>query len=350
MKKIILIVPSLAKGGAERVMILLYHEFEKQYNTTLVIFHGPVQYDVTGKVINLQTPVGNLVKRLKNNFVRIYKLLRLFKEIKPDIVLSFLGNVQPILTFYPLFVSVRCDPGIESNLGRLFYKTIYKLNNVNSIITPSENLSKILKANFALKRIKVIRNPLDIDYINKKQIEKFTYGSEYILAVGRLIIQKRFDVLIKSFQKSGISDKVKLLIIGEGELRLNLEKLIKDKNLSSRVKLLGQKENPYVFMKNAKFFVLSSEYEGFPNVLIEALACGTPVISTDCNTGPSEIIKNKYNGLLVPVNDIGALSYSMKEIYRNNELYNALKKNTRPSIVNYDLKLIANEWFKIFKW
>ena len=161
--------------------------------------------------------------------------------------------------------------------------------------------------------------------------------------------QKGFDILIKSFAKTNLRKRVKLVILGEGEERKNLEKLIVKYDLKSQVLLFGRVDNPFIYMKYAKFFILSSRYEGFGNVLLEALTCGAPVVATNCEAGPSEIIENEENGLLVPVEDEEALKVAMEKLFYDRELYMRLKENTRKSIEKFNVKNIAKDWMKLLE-
>jgi N-acetylgalactosamine-N,N'-diacetylbacillosaminyl-diphospho-undecaprenol 4-alpha-N-acetylgalactosaminyltransferase len=172
---------------------------------------------------------------------------------------------------------------------------------------------------------------------------------DYILAVGRLCRQKGFDILINAFAKSNLKNKIKLIILGEGKERNNLEKLIVKLNLKKQVLLYGKVDNPFIYMKHATFFVLSSRYEGFGIVIIEALACETPVVATNCKSDPSEIIENGKNGLLVPVEDVESLKMAMDKLFYDKELHVKLKTNARRSVKKYDIKNVAKDWIKLFE-
>jgi glycosyltransferase involved in cell wall biosynthesis len=132
-----------------------------------------------------------------------------------------------------------------------------------------------------------------------------------ILGVGRLTVQKDFPTLIRAFARVRQKRNARLLILGEGELRSELNALVAELGLQADVALPGFVENPFVFMRHASLFVLSSAWEGFGNVLVEAMACGMPVVSTDCPSGPAEILQNGKWGRLVPVGDVQALSEAL---------------------------------------
>jgi GalNAc-alpha-(1->4)-GalNAc-alpha-(1->3)-diNAcBac-PP-undecaprenol alpha-1,4-N-acetyl-D-galactosaminyltransferase len=349
MKKIMLIVPSLAKGGVERVVSILSKELSRYYQVYVIIYHDPVEYEIEGELINLETPSGSFWKKMKNTFNRILKLKRLIKKISPDFMVSFMGNLQPILTFKPIIVSIRNNPDFFTLQEKLCLSTIYKLPNVKKIITCSSGIEKKLNNNYHLKNTKNIYNPIDFKLIGDKLLAQRPLEFDYILAVGRLHQQKGFDILIKSFARSSFKSLVKLVILGEGEERKNLEELIIKLDLKSQVLLLGKVDNTFIYMKYAKFFILSSRYEGFGNILLEALTCETPVIATACETGTSEIIENGENGLLAPVKDENALKSAMEKLFYDQELYERLKANTRKSVEKFAVENIVKEWINLFE-
>jgi len=349
MKKIILIAPSLARGGVERVVSILSKELSKYFEVYVVIYHNPIEYEIGGRLINLETPTGSFWRKMKNTFYRVVKLKRIIRKISPDFIVSFMGNLQPILTFKPVIVSIRNNPDFFPLYRKLLLKTIYKLPNVKKIVTCSSEIENKLNNNYKLKNTKTIYNPLNLDYVTKKLLAPKPFEFDYILAIGRLNRQKGFDILIKSFAKTNLRKRVKLVILGEGEERKNLEKLIVKYDLKSQVLLFGRVDNPFIYMKYAKFFILSSRYEGFANVLLEALACRTPVIATDCETGTSEIIESEKNGLLVPVEDEEALKLAMEKLFYDRELYKRLKTNTRKSVERFNRKNIIKEWLDLFE-
>jgi N-acetylgalactosamine-N,N'-diacetylbacillosaminyl-diphospho-undecaprenol 4-alpha-N-acetylgalactosaminyltransferase len=349
MKKIILIVPSLIRGGVERVVSTLSKELNKYYDVYVIIYHGPIEYEIEGYLINLETPTGSFGRKIKNTFYRVMKLKKLIKEISPDFIVSFMGNLQPIFTFEPVIVSIRINPDFFLNCSKFLLKTIYKFSNVKRIITVSKGVEKKLNKNYNLKKTKTIYNPIDFKLINRKLLAQKPVNFKYILAVGRLSRQKGFDILIKAFAKSNLKNKIKLIILGEGKERNNLENLIDRLDLKSQVLLYGKVDNPFIYMKHAIFFVLSSRFEGFGNVIIEALACDTPVISCNCESGPSEIIENGKNGLLVPVEDIESLKKAMDKLFYDKELRVKLKTNARRSVKKYDIKNIVKDWIDLFE-
>ena len=169
----------------------------------------------------------------------------------------------------------------------------------------------------------------------------------YILSVGRLEKQKNFEMLISAYSKTEASKEAKLLIVGEGSQREKLEKLINNLNLKGKVLLLGQKDNIRDYYLQSEIYVLSSRYEGFPMVLVEALSNRCACIATNCETGPSEIIKDGFNGLLVENENENALARAIDKLYFDEELKNKFKNNAQKSIGHLKLEEVAKKWLEI---
>ena len=182
---------------------------------------------------------------------------------------------------------------------------------------------------------KVINNPINTEYINNKKdicedIDfEFKQNKKYIISVGRLIKQKRNIDLIKAFfelQKS--DDSLELIFLGDGVLKNNLIFESEKFNLKEKIHFLGNVKNPFYYLAKSDLFVLTSEFEGFPNVLVEAMACGLPVISSDCKSGPREILEDEKYGLLYPVGDISSLIEKIKfYLYEDIQKENIKMKN-----------------------
>jgi GalNAc-alpha-(1->4)-GalNAc-alpha-(1->3)-diNAcBac-PP-undecaprenol alpha-1,4-N-acetyl-D-galactosaminyltransferase len=325
--KILLVAQTLRKGGAERVVSLLSQEFEKQgHKVKIILFDKKIEYEYGGEIINLNTPASsNYIIKLIRLFQRIIKLKQIFKKEEPDLILSFMEscNFASILTGYEIVVSIRNNPEKKLNwYQKKLIKILYNFHNVKRVVTVSRGIEKILNEKYHINNTFTIYNPVvfDKDYSIKEDLSKY---QPYILGVGRLHKQKNFVLLIEAFSKTKAKAFLNLLIVGEGKERENLKKLIKELNLTNKVFLVGKKNNIKDYYLQSEIFVLSSKFEGFPNVLVEALSNGCACISTDCPTGPNEIIKNGENGILVKNEDVSELAMAIDKVYFNKAVINA---------------------------
>ncbi len=324
--RIALFLPSLEGGGAERVMVNLalgFVEEGRQVDLVLVKAEGAYMELVSNKIriVDLQG------KRVLTSLFRLIKYLR--KE-HPAALLSAMDHANVIAILAKRFsgVATRIAVSVHSTLsievkhakswrGKIlpwFINLTYP--NADAIIAVStgvaEDLAQITSLDY--KNIKIIYNPVVTQRLLEKQQQAISHPwfqknqPAVLLAVGRLTKQKDFATLIKAFAIIRKQKKCRLLILGEGELRPELEDLINKLDLTEDVQMPGFVENPYAYMKQADVFVLSSAWEGLVTVLIEAMACGTPVVSTDCPSGSREILVDGKYGRLVPVGDSEALA------------------------------------------
>jgi len=315
-KNIIFYIAKLTSGGAERVVSNLSLNMPKNINTTIVLFdskEGNVSYDYKGDLIDLQPPyhLKNLVKSKINYIYSVYKLSKIKKEQKIDATISFidgsnLKNIySEIISNYntKVIISVRNYPSkrekkIRKGLTKLFY------NQADYIITLSKGVKLDLLENFGIDRnkIKVIYNPCDSKRINRLSEKKITKRKHKMIfnTPGPVIInvasfkdtgQKGQWHLLRAFKKilENVPDS-KLVLMGEGNLEKYLKVLTKDLNLSENVFFIGFQDNPFKFLARSDLFVFPSLFEGFGNVITEAMACGLPIISSDCPSGPREIL------------------------------------------------------------
>jgi glycosyltransferase involved in cell wall biosynthesis len=317
-KKILFIMPSLTGGGAERVMLTLVKHIDRE--RFLPIF---VLMKKEGKFLN--SIVSDIeVIDLDSTSARyaIFKIAKVIKEQKPDIVFSTLGYLNLLIALIRPFyskkirfisresntVSVENKTEKYPKLFNWLYKNIY--NNFDLIITQSKYMRDDLVENFATDKdkIRVIYNPVDIDEVVKKSNEMqnniLPQDKINLIAAGRLSKQKGFDILVDTM--SHLDESFHLTILGEGEDEEKVKNQIKTLALGDKISLKGFTQNPYSYMKAADFFILSSRYEGLPNVVLESYACQTPCIAFDTPGGTAEIIQDKKTGLLVK--DIDALS------------------------------------------
>jgi glycosyltransferase involved in cell wall biosynthesis len=201
--------------------------------------------------------------------------------------------------------------------------------------------------------VEVVPNPVDLTRVRSlgqtaPDHPWFQLDQPVLVAVGRLHHQKGFDVLIRAFAQVRRRIPCKLLILGEGILEQELQRLIESLGLTEDAQLAGFQENPYNYMAHAAAFVLSSRYEGFGNVLVEALALGTPVVSTRCPVGPEEILEEGKTGILVPPEDELALAEAILRVLQDRELSATLSSNGPARAEAYSLTRITARYETLF--
>lgn len=333
-KKIAFLIPDLKDGGAERVVSNLSFYLSKKYNLYVVLYDGrQMDYPIEGVIVDLKV-IGskNYLSKLISFLKRLYKVGKIKKEYKFNATISFLSSANIINLFTNCgekkIISVR---NFKSKDSKGFHGQIYKIliklfySRADEIIAVSEGVKKDLIDNFGIHRekIKVIYNPYDIEEI--QELSKEAVAEEYreifnhpvTINVGRLNYQKGQWHMIRAFKKVKKEvPEMKLVILGKGELEKYLLNLVNKIGLEEDVIFLGFQRNPFKFISKSTIFILPSLYEGFPNALVEAMVCGVPVISSDCQSGPREILApnteieiktntieyGKY-GILLPVCD-----------------------------------------------
>jgi len=253
-----------------------------------------------------------------------------------------------ILTGYPTIVSNHCHPAIyftrfEWLLARFLYPRARK------VVMVSQDSAACLRQQLGLKNLCCIYNPVDFDALGSLVAEApaVQMAGDYIIALSRLEPQKRLDRLLAAYAASKLKKSMQLLILGEGSLRTRLQQQIADLQLTDRVLMPGNVSNPFPNVAAAHFTVLSSDHEGFPMVLIEALALGKPVISTDCDTGPREIIRPEENGVLVPVDDVPALTAALDELHTNTQQYHTFCARASTSVQHLAVLPVAKQWLAL---
>lgn len=220
----------------------------------------------------------------------------------------------------------------QSISGKSFFKKIAFRKQLQSwekksraVVAVSEGVADDLKSNFGFSQISVIHNPIDIDYLQERSKAEIDHpwlsakNGPVIIAVGRLTAQKDYPNLIRAFSLLRETLNAKLIILGEGDLRAELETLVAELGCGEYVSMPGFVDNPFAYVAKADLFCLSSAWEGFGNVIVEAMAVGTPVVSTDCPSGPSEILNRGEYGLLVPINNHAALAEALISGLKNSQ-------------------------------
>jgi glycosyltransferase involved in cell wall biosynthesis len=366
MKEILFIIPSLSGGGAERVLlnILKYLDREK-FKPYLVLFARKGQYL---SQLPEDVEVYDLKKKSRFHFFKLIFLLarKLYPQIKPDLVVSFLEYTNLLALIARNFSQVKPAVVIsERNYASLalqkkrvkglrFWLAKKLYPRADKILTVSNRVGEDLTKNYRIGRQKMqtVYNSVDLRYVDRLAKEIYTPEIDKnfltIVACGRLTQQKNYPLLLQSFAKIYWQINAKLLLLGQGEQRYSLEQLSNKLGLQGRVKFLGFKDNPYKYLAGSDLFVLSSSWEGFPNVILEAMACGVPVISTRCPSGPDEIITDGVDGRLVSVGDVDAMAEAMLKLLKDEPLRKRLADAGRKRAENFRVEKMVAEYEKVF--
>lgn len=381
-KKIMFIVPSLCGGGAEKTIANLSKYLIKDYDIDIVVFKDTdMKYDYSGNLIILSKNLRrNILYKFYFFVSSVLKLKQLKKNRKVDYAISFLTtadiiNVLSKVKNTKTIISIRNTDSIYTN-KIMNYMTKISCVKADKIISISEQVKTDLVNNYNVQpeKIKTIYNPsISVKFSKKNHtLDKGDFGDFTFINVGRLTYQKGQWHLIRSF--SEVVKKYpnsKLIILGQGELKDYLQNLIDEYSLNSNVVLKGFVDNPYDYFNKSDCFVFSSLFEGLGNVLLEALNCEIPIISTDCISGPREILAPKTNfeqkvkdkseysefGILVPVFDGNKYNYNDKlteeekilsnvmcSVINDKKILNDYKKKSKIRAKDFEINKIKNEW------
>jgi glycosyltransferase involved in cell wall biosynthesis len=346
MTKILFILPNLNGGGTQRMFSNLCNNMDRnKFTIVLCLLKAEGEYlslitnDI--KIIDLNTP------RMRNSLIGIYKTV---KSEKPKIVISSISSFNIFLATFLFILPRRNIKYIarESNIlsqkienGNYIVKYLQKYyNKFDYCIAQSRDMKEDLISNRLISenRIIIINNFIDTDYINRKLDENINIqlpdNKINLLSIGRFEYQKGYDMLLKSFAQFKNTERFHLTIIGQGALKEEIQRQITDLRLTNRVSLLDFTDNPYKYMEKSDIFVSSSRFEGFPNVVIESLSCGTPVIANNYKGGINEILQYPEFGNIVDIQNsekfeetIGILLKKDRNIIKNKaiELYSKTK-------------------------
>ena len=351
MEKIALVISSLSSGGGERVVATLSQEFAKNYDVTIILFDcANIDYEYGGKILDLNCPEKpSFLGKTYNLLKRSYKLKNTFRKQKFDHIFGFMesANYPSILASRQTIASLHIDYHFLNPIERCLVRYIYPL--AKAVAPVSDDIATTLSQRLSLDNVARIYNPVPFEELETLANEPLQHPRKFLVAVGRLTYQKHFDLMIDAFAESKAQEDCDLIILGEGELRNDLELQIKRLELESKVHLPGRLKNPFKYMKNAEFMLLSSRAEGFPMVLIEALSLSCPAVATDCPTGPREIIQKGVNGILIEMENKAELISSIDTLFHNNELRLSFAKQSRDSVNHLAVENICPKWIALSK-
>lgn len=365
---LIFVLPSLAGGGAERVASLLLPHLAREFDLRLVLLEDRRRYPLPPEIPSaafsgpLKGPASHLARAPVH-------LLRLWGEIRRHrvrVILSFLpqANLLNVLagcfTGHKAVLSERIHPGRHFEgkgfLGwTLFHACRRIYPSAAQAVAVSPGIRDVLVQTYGMppERVVVIPNPVDMDLLRRQAAVPPPPGTpaEYILHIGRLrMAQKGQDVALRAFYRlSRRWPRLHMLFVGEGPDRGALLALRDSLDLRDRVAVLPWQENVASLMARARIFVLSSLYEGWPNVMVEAMACGCAVVATDCETGPRDILGDSHSGLLAPPGDPEALASALQRLLADEALARAFRRSGLRRAEDFEASRIAARYAALLK-
>ena len=338
-------IPGMGFGGAERVVSILANELVKDHDVTIFLTSGNSKcvYALNEKIRLVSTPPES---GLLKNWLSFRKEC---KKLQPDVVLAFMmgqGILTSIMLFgtgIPVITSERNDPKGQDQVLNFKWKLLEKIAHciTKYYVFQSEG-AKVCYPKRVQKKSCIILNPLDTEHLSERNADQV---DNRIVSVGRLTPQKNQKMLIEAFSKAKMQETHTLHIYGEGVLRLELEQQIQALGLQDKVFLEGNSSQVHEDIKNAKLFVFTSDYEGLPNALLEAIALGIPCISTDCSPGGAKmLIDHGENGVLIPCGDVDTLCEAMDELLSNEEKLKKFSMNGKKIREKVSIETISKEW------
>ncbi len=347
------VVAGLGVGGAERVISLISSAWaERGWEVTIVAFDAPEDrlgfaFDPRIRLVRLGIASGGglSVRGIGETARRIVALRRILRANRADIVLSFLTKINVITLLAAIglpdrvVISERNNPHAQGG-HPLWAKLWLKLaRRAKGIVLQTETIRLLYPAAIAA-RAKVIPNPVEVPAFERKP-----HAGKVLVGAGRLETQKGFDLLIAAFAAiAGRHEDWRLVIWGEGSKRSELESLVQQHRLGTRIALPGNSPAPLSWVEDADLFVMSSRYEGFGNVLAEAMLAGLPVVSFDCNFGPRDIVEDGVDGVLVERENTRALAETLSRLMGDPAQRARLTRNAAQSARRFNPADIIAMW------
>lgn len=372
-KKIAFFLPSLEGGGTEKNAINLFKNIDRQeYDVSFVLAEKKGEFL---KLVPKEVKIVDLETKTKAYFKVFLKLIKYFRKETPDILVSAFPHFNIMCLVAKIITGSKTKIIITEHLG-IFTLPKTASSRINSFVSRfllpfcikifypksdaiicvsigvSGDILKIVKKQINLS---VIYNPIDINEIKKLAEEPFDDSwfvvtkTPIIIMTGRLNKQKDYPTALMALKIINEKKEARLVILGKGKEKNNLKELVSKLGLNDKVLFLGFKDNPFKYIKHSSVFVLSSLSEGFGNVLVEAMACRIPVVSTDCDFGPREIIENNKNGFLVPIKNPIAMAEAVLKILNNSDIKNNLIEEGEKRAEDFSAEKITKEYENIFK-
>jgi len=363
-KTVLFVLDNLGGGGAERVVQHLIKGLDNFQPAILLINqHGNYMSHL---------PEGIKVHTIKASRAR-YSLPGVawqIRKIHPNVVFSTKPFVDQVVLMAikllrdPPFIVLRSPNFPSKSLSTCLWPVRalagWSYRSADTIISLTDAMKKDMVEFFGVagKKVEVINNPVDIDFVQgmaKEELDNHRLLSQQqktppiIIGMGAMEEQKGFTDLLEAFAVLREKVNSKLVLLGQGEKLSDLRALTRKLNVAEDVYFEGFVPNPYKYLAKADLFVLSSLWEGFPNALVEAMTCGTPVVATKCPSGPEEIIDDEENGLLVPVGDRQRMVKAMERILKNPNLAEKLATGAQRRVQDFRLKKVVGEYEQVFR-
>lgn len=352
-KQLAFVLHNLDSGGAQRVVSTLANEFSKTFDVCIITLVDckPFYYledNVSHIKCTSESLVSENIFQALNNNLFLYKRLKsILEEKNIDITIGFTTTANVLCVAasralnIPCIISERSNPNIyvPNKLWRFLRKYFYK--KADYLVVQTDLIRNYFKEFILQDRLVILPNPLSRELSKNKKTR--VLRNNLILSVGRLDKNKAQDLLIKAFANVD-NQNWGLVFVGDGQEKENYINLVKKLDLESKVTFAGKSSKIYDYYNSSKIFAFTSQSEGFPNVLIEAMYFALPCISTNCPTGPSEIINEGKNGFLIPVNDQKALESKLSLLMRSESLRKDLGENGLLSISKYETDNVISQW------
>lgn len=352
-KRIGFLIPSLSPGGAERVIVSLANKFSCRYDVFLIVFYkSETVYSLNENVVLIfleqeYTPSISFFSAIKNNTRYLKKIIKIVKNYHINLLVGFTTNVN-ILTVIasiwlriPNIISERNNPEvyIPNALWKFLRNLLYPFTNL--LIVQTEFIKEFYKRIISENKIEIVSNPLNESSLSLRK--EYCNRENVILTVGRLDANKNQKLLIEAFANLKLKNW-RLVLAGDGILREEYQKITDSLRIANQVDFVGNVSSVWEYYNEAKIFVFTSQSEGFPNALLEAMSFGLPCISTDCPSGPSEIIKNNENGFLIEMNNIEQLENRLISLINSPKLRSQFSVNALSSVERYRMDVIYLQW------
>lgn len=356
--KICFLIYSLGSGGAERAITGLANYWAKEHQVTIITLVESAPFYKLQREVELKyclkktKEITTTFSSLLDGLKRLRRLIIFLKEARTDVLLSFMhtSNIYSIwackLLGIPCIISERANhnvyqlPKIHKKLRNFSYPY------ANTLVVQTLGNKIFYEKYFKTLPIKIIPNAVSTDFKTKKKSKK--QNESMILNVGSFKDGKAQDLLIRAFAKLENKDW-KLIFLGKGPNLENFKKLSRELEVAGHVEFRGVQKNVASYYNQAQLFVFTSEHEGFPNALLEALYFGVPSISTNCPHGPADMITDGENGFLVPVGDVDVLAEKMELLMNSEALQEKFRNNALKSTQKYEMEAIAHKWMEVIK-